>query len=151
MWSMVGRIQNSRQDAARRAAEGDGIRRYVHLGTGNYNPTTARLYTDIGLLTCQPEFGEDATKLFNLLTGICAVSGHAKAVVAPFDLHDADAAIDRARNRKRAKGLARAHHRENEFARGSEIIEALYRASQAGVKIELIVRGICCLRPASRA
>ena len=56
----------------------DGIRRYVHLGTGNYNPTTARLYTDVGLLTCQPDFGEDATNLFNLLTGICAFPGHAR-------------------------------------------------------------------------
>ncbi len=69
------------------ARKTDGIRRYVHLGTGNYNPTTARLYTDIGLLTCQPEFGEDATNLFNLLTGICQFQGMKKLIVAPFELH----------------------------------------------------------------
>jgi polyphosphate kinase len=67
-------------------SEGGQIRRYVHLATGNYNPTTARLYTDIGLLTCQPEFGEDATNLFNLLTGICQFQGMKKLIVAPFDL-----------------------------------------------------------------
>ena len=68
-------------------SEGGQIRRYVHLATGNYNPTTARLYTDISLLTCQPEFGEDATNLFNLLTGICQFQGMKKLIVAPFDLH----------------------------------------------------------------
>ena len=68
--------------------DGDGIRRYVHLATGNYNPTTARLYTDLGLLTCRPEFGEDVTNLFNLLTGICQFQGMRKLLVAPFDLHE---------------------------------------------------------------
>src|SRR5256885_5394979 len=68
--------------------EGHFIRRYVHLATGNYNPTTAKLYTDIGLLTCRPEFGEDVTTLFNLLTGICQFQGMAKLLVAPFELQD---------------------------------------------------------------
>src|SRR6185295_18311020 len=68
--------------------EGHHIRRYVHLATGNYNPSTARLYTDLGLLTCRPEFGEDATNLFNLLTGICQFQGMQKLLVAPFELHD---------------------------------------------------------------
>jgi polyphosphate kinase len=67
--------------------DADRIRRYVHLGTGNYNPTTARLYTDLSLLTCRPEFGEDATNLFNLLTGICQFQGMSKLLVAPFELH----------------------------------------------------------------
>src|SRR6185295_12557581 len=66
--------------------EGHNIRRYVHLATGNYNPTTAKLYTDIGLFTCRPDFGEDATNFFNLLTGICQFQGMRKLVVAPFEL-----------------------------------------------------------------
>ena len=67
--------------------EADGIRRYVHLSTGNYNPTTARLYTDVGLLTCQPDFGEDATNVFNLLTGIGHFQPGRKLLLAPFQLH----------------------------------------------------------------
>src|SRR5205823_10014492 len=68
--------------------EGHLIRRYVHLATGNYNPTTAKLYTDIGLFTCRPEFGEDGTNFFNLLTGICQFQETRKLVVAPFQLHE---------------------------------------------------------------
>lgn len=68
--------------------EAHGIRRYVHLSTGNYNPNTARLYTDLGLMTCQPAFAEDATNLFNLLTGICQFQGMSKFIVAPFQLHE---------------------------------------------------------------
>lgn len=123
------------------------IRRYVHLSTGNYNPITARYYTDLGLLTCHPDFGEDATNLFNLLTGICQFQGTRKLLVAPFELH------------QRMLGLI---HRETDHARQGlparivakmnslvdrQIIEALYEASQAGVLVDLIVRGICCLRP----
>src|SRR5439155_12824361 len=66
----------------------DAIRSYVHLATGNYNPTTARVYTDLGLFTCRPDFGEDAASLFNLLTGICQFQGMRKLLVAPFELHD---------------------------------------------------------------
>ena len=125
----------------------DGIRRYLHLGTGNYNPNTARLYTDLGLLTCRPDFGEDATNLFNLLTGICQFQGTRKLLVAPFELH---------------RRMLELIHRETEHARQGlpariiakmnalvdrQVIEALYLASQAGVRIDLIVRGICCLRP----
>src|ERR1035441_2403437 len=68
--------------------EGHNIRRYVHLATGNYNPTTAKLYTDLGLFTCRPEFGEDVTNFFNLLTGICQFQSLRKLVAAPFELHD---------------------------------------------------------------
>ena len=78
-------------------ARGHSIRRYVHLATGNYNPTTARLYTDLGLLTCRPDFGEDVTNLFNLLTGICQFQGLRKLIVAPFELHDRLLQLDRAR------------------------------------------------------
>ncbi|MFM2295713.1 MAG: Polyphosphate kinase [Verrucomicrobiota bacterium] len=127
--------------------EANQIRRYVHLGTGNYNPTTAKLYTDISLLTCKPEFGEDATNLFNLLTGICQFQGMQKLVVAPFEMHAKFLQLV-AREAANAKlGLpARVIAKFNSLVE-PQLIEALYAASQAGVKIDLIVRGICCLRP----
>ena len=127
--------------------EREQIRRYVHLATGNYNPTTARLYTDLGLLTCRPDFGEDATNLFNLLTGICQFQGMRQLVVAPFDLHRRVLElIEREAKNARLGSPARIIAKINSLAE-PEIIEALYRASQAGVKIDLIVRGVCCLRP----
>ncbi len=125
----------------------DGIRRYLHLGTGNYNPSTARLYTDLGLLTCRPDFGEDATNLFNLLTGICQFQGTRKFLVAPFDLHRRMLErIERETVNARQGLPARIFAKMNSLV-DPEIIEALYRASQAGVEIDLVVRGICCLRP----
>ena len=125
----------------------DRIRRYLHLGTGNYNPSTSRLYTDLGLLTCRPDFGEDATNLFNLLTGICQFQGMRKLLIAPFELHSKlisliDREIERARRGLPARIIAKLNSLVDQ-----KVIEALYRASQAGVKIDLIVRGICCLRP----
>jgi len=127
--------------------EGHHIRRYVHLATGNYNPSTARLYTDIGLLTCRPDFGEDATNFFNLLTGICQYQPMRKLLVAPFELHTRMLKMIERESQNAANGLpARIIAKINSLAE-PQIIEALYRASQAGVKIELIVRGICCLRP----
>jgi polyphosphate kinase len=123
------------------------IRRYVHLATGNYNPTTARLYTDLSLLTCKPEFGEDATNLFNLLTGICQFQGMKKLVVAPFDLQTRLLQLIEREIANAQRGLpARIIAKFNSLVE-PELIEAFYRASQAGVKIDLIVRGICCLRP----
>ena len=128
-------------------SEGGQIRRYVHLGTGNYNPTTARLYTDISLLTCRPAFGEDATNLFNLLTGICQFQGMKKLIAAPFDLHTRLLQLIEREIGHAKRGLpARIVARMNSLVEPT-LIEALYRASQAGVKVELIVRGICCLRP----
>jgi polyphosphate kinase len=128
-------------------AEAGQIQRYVHLATGNYNPSTARLYTDLGLLTCRSDFGEDVTNLFNLLTGICQFQGMRKLIVAPFDLHARLLQWINREAQNAAKGLpARIIARMNSLVE-PEIIEALYRASQAGVKIDLIVRGICCLRP----
>ena len=130
--------------------DSDGIRRYVHLSTGNYNPTTARLYTDIGLLTCQPDFGEDATNLFNLLTGICQFQGMRKLLIAPFELHSRMLQLIGREAGNARRGLpARIVAKMNSLV-DSEIIEALYAASQAGVQIDLIVRGICCLRPGLR-
>src|ERR1019366_2502863 len=115
------------------------IRRYVHLGTGNYNPSTARLYTDLSLFTCRPEIGEDATNLFNLLTGICQFQGMQKLVVAPFDLHARLLKSIQREANNAAQGLpARIIAKMNSLVEPG-LIEALYRASQAGVKIDLIV------------
>ncbi|HTA30555.1 MAG TPA: polyphosphate kinase 1, partial [Candidatus Cybelea sp.] len=127
--------------------EMDGIRRYVHLSTGNYNLTTARLYTDVGLLTCQADFGEDATNLFNLLTGIGHYQPTRKLLLAPFALHRRMIEfIEREAENARRGRPARIIAKMNALVDGA-IIQALYRASQAGVKIDLLVRGICCLRP----
>ena len=127
--------------------EGNGIRRYVHLATGNYNPSTAKLYTDLSLLTARPEFGEDATNLFNLLTGICQFQGMKKLVVAPFDLHSRLLSLIAREAENAKRGLpARIIAKFNSLVE-PKLIEALYAASQAGVKIDLIIRGICCLRP----
>jgi polyphosphate kinase len=128
-------------------AEAGRIRRYVHLSTGNYNPSTARLYTDLGLLTCQADFGEDATNLFNLLTGICQFQTLKKLRVAPFDLHDRLLQLIDREAQNAAKGIpARIIARMNSLVE-RQMIGALYHASRSGVKIDLIVRGICCLRP----
>jgi polyphosphate kinase len=125
----------------------DGIRRYVHVATGNYNPSTARLYTDMGLFTCDPAFGEDATNLFNLLTGISQYQGSQKFLVAPFELSERLLQLIERETENAASGLpARIIAKINSLV-DEHIISALYRASQAGVKIDLIVRGICCLRP----
>jgi len=127
--------------------EGHEIRRYVHLATGNYNPSTARLYTDLSLLTCRPEFGEDVTQLFNLLTGLCQYQPMRKLLVAPFELHGRMLKLIEREAENARQGLpARIIAKLNSLA-DPEVIQALYRASQAGVSIDLIVRGICCLRP----
>ena len=124
--------------------ERDGIRRYVHLSTGNYNTVTARIYTDLGFMTCDEEIGADATELFNYLTGYSKQTDYRKFLVAPVNLRH---------------NLMRFIERETEHGENgriiiksnslvdSSLIRALYRASQAGVKIDLIIRGICCLRP----
>ncbi|MEQ1859827.1 MAG: polyphosphate kinase 1 [Chthoniobacteraceae bacterium] len=125
----------------------DGLRRYVHLATGNYNPGTARLYTDLSLFTAKPDFGEDATNLFNLLTGLGTFQGARKMLIAPFTAHDAMLkCIERESANARAGQPTRIIAKMNALV-DREIIEALYRASRAGVKIDLIVRGICCLKP----
>ena len=125
----------------------DGIRRYVHIATGNYNATTSRFYTDLGLLTCRPDFGDDASALFNLLTGICQFQGAKKLLIAPFELHSRMLQLIERETANAQRGLpARIIAKMNSLV-DREVIEALYRASQAGVKVDLIVRGVCCLRP----
>jgi polyphosphate kinase len=127
--------------------EGQGLRRYVHLGTGNYNPTTALLYTDLGLFTADEAVAEDASALFNLLTGYS--QGHAwqRLIVAPNDLHRRTIElIEQQARRAEAGQPARIFAKLNALV-DHRVIEALYRASQAGVPIDIIARGICCLRP----
>ena len=127
--------------------EDSQLRRYVHLATGNYNPQTARQYTDISYFTSRPAFGEDATNLFNLLTGICQFQPMRKLAVAPFDLHSRLVGLIRRETEHARAGLpARIVARMNSLV-DETVIEALYEASKAGVKIDLLVRGICCLRP----
>jgi polyphosphate kinase len=127
--------------------EQGGLRRYVHLSTGNYNTTTARLYTDVSILTCRPEIGEDASSLFNLLTGYAAPPRWNTFIVAPLGLHEAVLGLiareaEHARAGRPASIVAKMNALVDE-----DVIEALYRASQSGVHITLLVRGICCLRP----
>src|SRR3954467_5187769 len=127
--------------------EADGIRRYVHLSTGNYNPTTARVYTDLGLFTARPEFGEDASELFNLLTGYSQGRRWRKFLVAPLGLREQVIELIGREGRNAESGRpARIIAKMNALVEPS-VIDALYRAAQAGAKIELIVRGTCCLRP----
>ena len=127
--------------------EATGLRRYVHLATGNYNSSTARLYTDVSLFTARKEIGEDATALFNLLTGYSAPAQWKRLIVAPLGLHETVLSlIHREAEHARAGRPARIVAKMNALV-DPDVIDALYAASQAGVQIDLIVRGICCLRP----
>ncbi|MDO5573117.1 MAG: RNA degradosome polyphosphate kinase [bacterium] len=126
--------------------EEDGIRRYVHLGTGNYNDITAKLYTDLGLLTCSEKIGEDATAVFNMLSGYSEPVSWNKLALAPLWLKEKFLyLINKERENALQKKPARIIAKINSLC-DSDIIEALYEASHAGVEIDLIVRGICCLR-----
>jgi polyphosphate kinase len=125
----------------------DRIRRYIHLGTGNYNDITAGIYTDLGLMTCNEGIGVDASEFFNMLSGYSSPLSWRKLAMAPFWLRDAlERRIERERNHALAGKPARIIAKLNSLV-DPAIIESLYRASQAGVRVELIVRGICCLRP----
>ncbi len=127
--------------------EGDTIRRYVHLATGNYNAVTAHLYTDIGLLTTDPDIAADATDLFNYLTGYSAKADYRKLLVAPTNLRRKfSELIEREIAHQRKYGNGRLIFKMNALV-DRRIIQLLYQASQAGVKIDLLCRGICCLRP----
>lgn len=127
--------------------EEDGIRRYVHLGTGNYNDSTAKLYCDMGLFTCSPAIGEDATAVFNMLSGYSEPVGWNKLSLAPLWLRErfhylVEREIRHAKEGQEAHIIAKMNS-----VCDKDIIELMYKASKAGVKIELIVRGICCLIP----
>jgi polyphosphate kinase len=127
--------------------EGDSLRRYVHIGTGNYNPATARIYTDIGLFTADEHFGADATELFNYLTGYSKQTEYRRLLVAPVNLRERVTAliereIEHHKNRRPARIIAKINSLTD-----TKIVRALYEASQEGVPIELLVRGVCALRP----
>lgn len=145
LYGLVGLKTHSKITLVVRKEE-DGIRRYVHLGTGNYNDATAKLYTDVGLLTCSDSIGEDATAVFNMLSGYSEPPAWNKLSLAPLWLRDRFLSLilreaDYAKEGKKAKIIAKMNSLCDK-----EIIAALYTASRAGVKIELIVRGICCLK-----
>lgn len=127
--------------------EGAVMRRYMHLGTGNYNAVTAHLYTDLGLFTCDEQIGEDATDLFNYLTGYSAKSDYRKLLVAPIDLRQRFVKlIEREIAHKKAGRPARLIFKMNGLV-DREMIRLLYDASRAGVQVDLLVRGVCVLRP----
>ena len=127
--------------------ESDHIRRYVHIGTGNYNPKTSSLYTDLGLLSCREDLVSDLTDLFNFLTGYSRQSNYRKLLVAPLTLRKRmleliRREIEHAKDGKQGRIIAKMNSLVD-----AEMIRTLYKASQAGVEVELIIRGICCLRP----
>ena len=124
--------------------EDDGIRRYCHIGTGNYNPKTARLYDDLGLLTADPEIGSDLTQLFNVLTGFARDPHFSRLLVAPNDVRPGIAAL--IANEASHGAAGRIVLKMNSLV-DPDLIDGLYAASQAGNQIDLIIRGICCLRP----
>ena len=127
--------------------EGSGLKRYVHLGTGNYNPTTALVYTDLGLFTADEAVAEDASALFNLLTGYSQGHPWQRLIVAPNDLQRRTLELIHEQTRRAWEGRpARIFAKLNALV-DHRIIEALYAASRAGVPIDIIARGICCLRP----
>jgi polyphosphate kinase len=127
--------------------ERDGITRYVHMGTGNYNGITARVYADLGYFTSDPEIGNDASDLFNALTGYSSKDGYRKLLVAPGKMRGQIIdRIEREIERHRQQGDGYLAFKMNALV-DKRCIQALYRASQAGVKVDLQVRGICCLRP----
>jgi polyphosphate kinase len=127
--------------------DADQLRRYVQLGTGNYHPRTARIYTDFSLLTSEPKLSEEVATVFNTLTGLAGYPGLKKLMVAPFDLHSRLVRlIERERDNARAGKPARIIAKLNALV-DEQIIEKLYEASCAEVTIDLVVRGICCLRP----
>jgi polyphosphate kinase len=127
--------------------DGERIRRYVHLATGNYNAATAQVYEDIGLFTCDEQIGADATDLFNYLTGYSAKQDYRKLIVAPINLRSRlEALVEREIEHQRRGEPAHLIFKMNSLV-DKGMIQCLYRASMAGVKIDLIVRGMCCLRP----
>jgi polyphosphate kinase len=146
VYGLVGLKTHSKTLLVVRREEGV-LRRYVHIGTGNYNPMTARIYTDLGLLTCRPEFGQDVTDLFNILTGLSRQHAFRRLLVAPIGLRKRFLAlVDREIRQTRAGQPARIVLKMNALV-DRECAEALYRASEEGVVVDLIVRGACTLIP----
>lgn len=127
--------------------EAEGLKSYAHIGTGNYNPVTGRLYTDVGLLTCDPDITQDISELFNYLTGFSKQASYRKLLVAPLNLREGILSrINREIEHKKQGKAARIIWKVNSLV-DPEVVEALYQASEAGVQVDLIIRGACCLRP----
>ena len=126
--------------------EEDGIKRYVHLGTGNYNDATAKLYTDMGLLTCNRQIGEDATAVFNMISGYSEPPSWNRLAIAPLWLRDKFMHLIKRETKNAKEGKKAFIVAKMNSLCDAKIINALYEASQAGVQIDLIIRGICCLR-----
>jgi polyphosphate kinase len=131
--------------------EGSGLRRYVHLGTGNYNPGTARIYTDFSYFTDEPKLAEDGSDLFNYLTGYSEQEEYQELLVAPLTMRESIARLIEEQTEKARGGEPASITCKTNSLTDPQIIELLYEASQAGVKIDLIVRSICCLRPGVEA
>lgn len=127
--------------------EDEGLRRYVHVGSGNYNERTARVYTDISLFSCRPDLGHDATQLFNAMTGYARQGGYQRFLVAPHELRSAFLRLIEREEAHALAGRPSGIVAKINALSDPEIIRALYRASSAGVEIDLVVRGICVLRP----
>ena len=127
--------------------EKEGIRRYVHIGTGNYNPKTARIYTDLGLLSCREDLGADLTDLFNYLTGYSRQKSYRQLLVAPVNMRNRFMSLIRQEIENAQNGLSGRIVAKTNSLIDPQIITTLYEASRAGVQIDLIVRGTCCLRP----
>jgi len=127
--------------------EPDGLRRYVHLSTGNYNAQTARIYTDLGFFTCHPDFVEDVSELFNHLTGYSNPHDYRKLIVAPGEMRDALIALIRREAMLHSPEQPGWIIAKMNALTDPSIIQELYAASRQGVQIDLIIRGMCCLRP----
>jgi polyphosphate kinase len=127
--------------------EPDGIRRYCHVGSGNYNSKTARIYEDVGLLTCDPDIGADLTQLFNYLTGYGRDVRYETLLVSPHTTRSGIEALIRGEIEAAGAGGAGAITLKMNSLVDTRMIDALYEASQAGVEIDLVIRGICCLLP----
>ncbi len=127
--------------------EGEQIRRYIHLATGNYNAVTAQIYTDLGLFTCDEDIGEDVSNIFNYLTGYSAKKDYHKCLVAPINLRSGIEALIRREMEHQASGEAGHLIFKVNSLVDKQMIRLLYEAAQAGVRVDLLVRGMCCLRP----
>ena len=147
VYGIVGMKTHAKCTLVVRREDDDSLRRYCHLGTGNYNPATARLYTDLGVLTARPEFGEEVSETFNMITGYTRVPDMDRLLVAPFTLRQQLLKLIAVEIENQKKGRPAGIKAKLNNLADPEVILALYEASRAGVRIELSVRSVCCLRP----